>query len=159
MAPVPPFRLKPLGARLRNVLFSSGLCVALIAAYYMAIGNETVPPDTRVVFTQGGCAGACVAHRIDLAADGTATVSRPGAADEVRRLTRPQIRHVLRAFRHENFLELDVAKFAPRPGDDVCGLGLTLDHRKTMIRYGCQHPPAEALAPLKGLAHELQSAH
>ena len=144
--------MKPLHPRLRNVLLSSGLCVALIAAYYMAIGNETVPPDTHVVFSEVG-------HRIDVAADGTATISTPGAADVVRKLTKPQLRHVLRAFRHENFLELDVAKFAPRPGDAVCSLGLTLDHRKAVIRYGCPHPPAEVVTPLKGLAQEIQAAH
>jgi hypothetical protein len=150
-SPVPAFRIKPLGNRLRNVLLSSGLCVALIAAYYMAIGNETVPPDTHVVFIEAG-------HRIDVAADGRATVATSGAADVMRQLTRPQMRHLLRAFRHENFLELDVAKFAPRPGDDACTLGLTLDHRKTVIRYGCRHPPAEVAGPLKGLAHEIQTA-
>ena len=147
----PPFRIKPLGARLRNVLFSSGLCVALIAAYYMAIGNETVPADTHVVFTETG-------HRIDVAADGTATIATTGATDVVRHLTKPQMRHVLRAFRHENFLELDVAKFGPKPGEDACTLGLTLDHRKAVIRYGCAHPPAEVATPLKGLAHEIQAA-
>ena len=147
----PPFRMKPLGARLRNVLFSSALCVALIAAYYIAVGNETVPADTQVVFTEAG-------HRIDVAADGTATIATTGAADVVRHLTKPQMRHVLRAFRHENFLELDVAKFAPRPGEAACSLGLTLDHRKAVIRYGCPHPPAEVEAPLKGLAHEIQTA-
>lgn len=149
---VPPFRIKPLGVRLRNVLLSSGLCVALIAAYYMAVGNETVPPDTHIVFTETG-------HRVDVAADGKATLATSGAADMVRQLSKPQMRRVLRAFRHEDFLELDVAKFAPRPGDKVCTLGLTLDHRKTVIRYGCPHPPAEALAPLKSLAHEIQTAH
>ncbi len=153
-SPVPPFRIKPLHPRLRNVLLSAGLCVALIAAYYMAIGNETVPEDTRVVFSQSGP----VQHRIEVAADGTARVTQPGTADVVRRLTKPQMRHVLRAFRHENFLELDVLRFAPVAGDDACTLGLTLDHRKTMIRYGCEHPPAEALAPLKSLAHEIQAA-
>ena len=146
------FRIKPLGARLRNVLLSSALCVGLIAAYYMAVGNETVPPDTQIVFTETG-------HRIDVAADGRAAISTSGAADVVRRLTKPQMRHVLRAFRHENFLELDVARFAPRPGDDACTLGLTLDHRKTVIRYGCQHPPEQAVTPLKALAHEIQTAH
>lgn len=151
-APVPPFRLKTPGARLRNVMLSSGLCVALIAAYYMAIGNETVPPDTHVAFTETG-------HRVDVTADGTATVSTTGAADVVRHLTKPQMRHVLRAFRHGNFLALDVAKFGSRPGEDTCSLGLTLDHRKTVIRYACQHPPQEILAPLKGLAHEIQAAH
>ena len=149
---LPPFRLKPMSPRLRNVLLSSGLCVALIAAYYMAIGNETVPPDTHIVFSEVG-------HRIDVVADGTATISTPGAGDVVRRLSKPQMRHVLRAFRHENFLELDVAKFAPRPGDEVCSLGLTLDHRKAVILYGCAHPPVEAVAPLKSLAHEIQAAH
>ncbi len=151
IAPLPLFRLKPMNPRLRNVLFSSGLCVALIAAYYMAIGNETVPPDAHVVFTEVG-------HRIDITADGKARISTTGAADVTRQLSKPQMRHVLRAFRHENFLELDVAKFAPRPGDETCSLGLTLDHRKTMIRYGCQHPPAEIIAPLKGLAQEIQAA-
>ena len=141
-----------MGARLRNVLFSSGLCVALIAAYYMAIGNETVPPDTHVVFTETG-------HRIDVAADGTVTIATTGASDVVRHLTKPQMRRVLRAFRHENFLELDVARFGPRPGEAACSLGLTLDHRKASIRYGCSHPPAEVDAPLKGLAHEIQAAH
>ena len=151
-APIPPFRLKPLGVRLRNVLLSSGLCVALIAAYYMAIGNETVPADTRILFTETG-------HRIDVTADGKAVISTTGAADVARILTKPQMRHVLRAFRHENFLELDVARFGPRPGEEACSLGLTLDHRKTVIRYGCAHPPAEIVAPLKGLAHEIQEAH
>ena len=151
-SPVPPFRIKPMGARLRNVLLSSGLCVALIAAYYMAIGNETVPADTHILFTETG-------HRIDVTADGKATISTSGAADIVRILSKPQMRHVLRAFRHENFLELDVAKFGPRPGEDACSLGLTLDHRKTVIRYGCAHPPAVIVAPLKGLAHEIQAAH
>lgn len=141
-----------MGTRLRNVLFSSGLCVALIAAYYMAIGNETVPPDTHVVFTEAG-------HRIDVAADGTATIATTGASDVVRHLNKPQMRRVLRAFRHENFLELDVARFGPRPGEAACSLGLTLDHRKAAIRYGCGHPPSEVDAPLKGLAHEIQSAH
>ncbi len=143
--------MKPLHPRLRNVLLSSGLCVALIAAYYMAVGNETVPPDTHILFSEAG-------HRIDITADGTATISTPGAGDVMRKLTKPQMRHVLRAFRHENFLELDVAKFAPKPGDAACSLGLTLDHRKAVILYGCQHPPAEALAPLKGLAQEIQAA-
>ena len=152
MASASPFRLKPMNPRLRNVLFSSGLCVALIAAYYMAIGNETVPPDAHVAFTEAG-------HRIDVTADGKATIATTGAADVVRHLTRPQMRHVLRAFRHENFLELDVARFAPRPGDAVCSLGLTLDHRKAVVRYGCAHPPAEAVAPLKSLAQEIQAAH
>ena len=138
--------------RLRNVLFSSGLCIALIAAYYMAIGNETVPPDAHIAFTEVG-------HRIDVTADGKATIATTGAADVIRQLTKTQMRHVLRAFRHENFLALDVAKFGPRPGEDVCSLGLTLDHRKTVIRYGCAHPPAEIVAPLKGLAHEIQAAH
>ena len=151
-APAPSFRIKPLGARLRNVLLSCGLCVALIAAYYMALGNETVPADTRIVFTETG-------HRIDVAADGKATIATSGAADVTRKLTRPQMRRLLRAFRHENFLELDVAKFAPRPGDDVCTLGLTLDHRKTVLRYGCPHPPQEVLTPLKSLAHEIQAVH
>lgn len=150
--PIPPFRLKPLGARLRNVLFSSGLCVALIAAYYMAIGNETVPADTHILFTEAG-------HRIDVTADGKVTISTTGAADVVRALNKPQMRHVLRAFRHENFLELDVARFGPKPGEDTCSLGLTLDHHKTVIRYGCAHPPAVIVAPLKGLAHEIQTAH
>jgi hypothetical protein len=151
-APIPPFRIKPLGARLRNVLFSSGLCVALIAAYYMAIGNETVPADTHVLFTETD-------HRVDVTADGKVVISTTGAADVVRQLTKPQMRHVLRAFRHENFLALDVAKFGPRPGEAACSLGLTLDHRKTVILYGCAHPPAEIVAPLKGLAHEIQAAH
>ena len=151
-APASPFRLKPVHPRLRNVLFSSGLCVALIAAYYMAIGNETVPPDMHVAFIE-------IRHRIDLTADGKATIATTAAPDVVRQLSKTQVRHVLRAFRHENFLELDVAKFGPRPGDDACSLGLTLDHRKTVIRYGCAHPPAEIVAPLKALAHEIQAAH
>jgi len=149
--PIPPFRIKPMGARLRNVLLSSGLCVALIAAYYMAVGNETVPADTHIQFTEAG-------HRIDVTADGKAIISTSGAADVVRTLSKPQMRHVLRAFRHENFLELDVTRFGPRPGEETCSLGLTLDHRKTVIRYGCAHPPAEIVAPLKGLAREIQSA-
>jgi len=152
MAPS-PFRIKPLNARLRNVILSSGLCVALITAYYMAIGNETVPPDTHIQFTE-----AVSHHQIDIAADGTATISVPGAADQLRHLTKPQIRHVLRAFRHQNFLELDVAKFRLNPGEYACSLALTLDHRKTAIFYGCQHPPVEVAAPLKALAHEIQAA-
>ena len=152
MAEVPPFRIKPIHPRLRNVLLSSGLCVALIAAYYMAIGNETVPPDTHIVFSEIG-------HRIDVTGDGRATIATTGAGDVVRQLTKTQMRHVLRAFRHENFLELDVARFGPRAGDAACSLGLTLDHRKTVILYGCAHPPAEIVAPLKGLAHEIQAAH
>jgi len=110
-----------------------------------------VTPDTRVAFIEIG-------HRIDLTADGKATIATSGASDVVRQLSKTQMRHVLRAFRHENFLELDIAKFGPRPGDDVCSLGLTLDHRKTVIRYGCAHPPAEIVAPLKALAHEIQAA-
>ena len=153
------FQFKPLPPRLRNVVMSSGLCVGLIMAYYMAIGNETIPPDTRVVFSQSGCGGTCPEHRIDIAANGDALISQPGAPAVERHLTKTGLRQILHAFRHENFLDLDVAKFSVPAGDKVCDLGLTLDHRKTMIRYGCGHPPVQASRPLQVVANILQRTH
>ncbi|MGZ3306474.1 MAG: hypothetical protein ACXU8U_11495 [Asticcacaulis sp.] len=144
--------------RLRNMLMSVGLCVALIGAYYVIIGNETVPDDTHIVFTQAGCSGACPLHRIDITADGAARIVEPGAAALSRRLGRPALRQVLRGFRRENFLDLDVAKFSAIGDEDVCTLGLTLDHRKTVIRYGCLHPPIQASQPLAVMARVLKAA-
>lgn len=153
-----PWGMKPLNMRMRNMLMSVGLCVALIGAYYVVIGNETVPDDTHIVFVEAGCGGGCELHRIDIPADGHALITQPGAAPVARRLNRPALRQILHVFRRENFLDLDVAKFSPLKNGEICSLGLTLDHRKTVIRYGCGHPPAEAAKPLETIARVLKAA-
>lgn len=121
---------------LRNTLLSLGLCAGLIAAYYVAVSSSPVPPDTEIVVARMGCGGTCPLERIVIAADGRADITTAGTT--VRRTISPYaLRNILVAFRGAHFLDQDVTKWRLNGAVEVCLLGLTEDHRKVSIRYGC----------------------
>ncbi len=137
MAPPVLPRLK-LDNRLRNTLISVGLCLGLIAAYYMMVAQEPLPPDTHVTYEVR--ANSQTALRVDLLGSGVTTVSGPGHRADYA-ISSYAVRRVLAAFRKQQFLDLDVAASPALPATQFCQLSLTANHRKTAMRYDCAAPP------------------
>jgi len=140
---------------LRNTLLSLGLCAGLIAAYYVTVSSSPVPPDTEIVFAKMGCGGACPLERVEIGADGYATVTADGRTSQ-RTISAYALRNILVAFRGVHFLDQDVAKWRTGGASDICLLGLTEDHRKVAIRYACKDASPVVARPSAAIRQALK---
>lgn len=136
-----------LNNRSRNTLLSVGVCVALIAAYYILVGKEPVPPDTHVSYevrTDGR-----TTLRVDMLGSGLTQVAGPKGT--VAEYATPDfaVKRVLAAFRRQKFLDLDVASLPPVSATKVCQLRLVENHRRVAVRHACDAPPSQVKLPLQ----------
>ncbi|HVZ29927.1 MAG TPA: hypothetical protein VG839_06005 [Asticcacaulis sp.] len=158
MATPDPARIG-LNNRSRNMLLSVGMCIALLAVYYMLVGKEPVPPDTHVSY-EVRTAGRTTL-RVDMLGSGVTSVAGPNGQMAGYATPDFAVRRVLAAFRKQRFLDLDVAAFPPVSSSEVCQLGLTENHRRVLLRYDCAAPPPEVKSVLQvfeGAAHFCQRA-
>ena len=141
--------MKPLiDNRLRSVLLSVGACLALLAAYYMAIDHEPIPPQTEIVYQ--ACLGVpCRPFRLKLDGDGAVTLGG-GEAVYSYRVSTFAVRRVLRVFRRQAFLDRDVMAYGAA-GGPACVLGLSENHRKTALTHVCGTRAPEIVKPLEAL--------
>lgn len=140
---------------LRNTLLSLGLCAGLIVAYDFAVSSSPVPPDTEIVLARTGCGGTCPLERIAIAADGRADITTAGTTVH-RTISSYALRNILVAFRGVHFLDQDVAKWRSGGAAEVCLLGLTQDHRKVSIRYGCNDSSSVVARPSAAIRQALK---
>lgn len=136
---------------MRNVLLSAGVCIALFAAYYMAIGTEKIPADTRIHFDARGCADACALFAVDLSGDGRVTVTDRQGQKLDYTISQLAVRRVLRVFRQQAFLERNVSAYTPGTSALVCRLSLSENHQMTAIRHACGETSVEIAKPLAAL--------
>lgn len=145
MAP-PVFPRVKLNNRSRNTLLSIGVCIALLAAYYMMIGQEPVPLDTHVSYEVR--ANGQTTLRVDMLASGITTVTGPISRSDYA-TSSYAVRRVLMAFHKQKFLDMDVAASSAVPATRFCQLSLTANRRKTSIRYDCAAPSPAVKASLQ----------
>ena len=134
--------------RLRSVLFSMGVCIALMAAYYISVGQDNIPPDTEITY-QGCVATPCHAIRLKVVADGSVSLSNGTGAYRYH-ISTFALRRVLRVFKRQRFLDRDVAAYNAA-GSEACVLGLHLDHRLTALTHACATQAPEIAKPLAAL--------
>lgn len=146
MTPTPR---KPLiDNRLRNVLLSMLACIALMVAYYMAIGQDKIPPDTRILYQ--GCLGApCHAFRLTLDGMGAVSLSDSAGA-RTYKVSAFAVRRVLRTFKRQGFLDRDITAYSAGNGP-ACLLSLQAAHRKTALTHLCETPAPEITKPVAAL--------
>ena len=142
---MPPATRNPLiDKRLRSVLFSVGICAALMAAYYMAVGRETVSPDTAIVWRGTD-------RRLEMAHDGAIVLTHSGTTYRYR-IGGFAMRKVLRVFHRHRFLGLDAARF----NRGACVLSLRQAGRVTALAYDCATPPPDIAGPLTAIRQATQ---
>ncbi len=134
--------------RLRSVLLGVGACMGLMAAYYMAVGRDPIPPDTRIVF-QGCIATPCRAVHLEIGHDGATTLMGDSGVYRYK-ISDFALRHVLRVFHRQAFLDRDVAAY-DAGGRQACMLDLEMAHRKAAPIYACDAPPPEIAGPMIAL--------
>lgn len=143
--------------RLLNMLASVVVCAGLMIAYYLATGQQPIPPDSHVSFEHGSCQTPCPAYRIDMLADGTVIYQERGAngASESFRyhISKLAVRRVLRAFKRARFFDTDIEAYGAVQGAPKCYLTLTSGHMKTSVLDQCLARP-EFAGPMQALARE-----
>ncbi len=149
LIPPKPTARKPLiDTRFRSVLFSIGVCLALIMAYYMAVGQAHIPPDTEIVYQ--GCAGTpCHAFRLQVDHDGAVSLMTDSGSYRYR-ISAFALRRTLRVFNRQRFLDRDVMSYSAN-GGAACELSLRLDHRLTALTHACSTQAPEIARPVEAL--------
>ncbi len=134
--------------RFRSVLISIGACMALIVAYYMAVGQEKIPSDTQIVYQ--GCIGApCRAFRLEIAHDGAVRLLDDTGASSYK-ISTFALRRVLRVFNRQHFLDRNVMAYDAGSGA-ACELSLQMDHRLTALTHACDTQAPEIAQPVEAL--------
>ncbi|MEI9905243.1 MAG: hypothetical protein WDN06_15780 [Asticcacaulis sp.] len=134
--------------RLRNVLLSMGACIALMMAYYMAIGQDKIPPDTQIVYQ--GCDGQpCRAFRLSVDAGGAVMLKSDSG---IRHYHVPvfAVQRVMRVFKRRDFLDRDIMAYNTGVGP-ACLLSLETGHRKTALALPCSTLVPEIAKPILAL--------
>ncbi len=139
-----------LKAGMRNALLSAGLCVGLIVAYSMMIGQTPIPADLHISYDARACIGRCPIRHIDLTADGVVTITTPTGTRRSR-ISPFEVRRVLQAFTAVHFLDRDIGAYHGGGATGTCQLSLTAEHRKTAIRHSCGDAAPEIARPLAAL--------
>ncbi len=134
--------------RLRNVLLSMGACIALMVAYYMAVGQDKIPPDTQIVYQ--GCDGnPCRAFRLSVDAGGAVTLKSDTGT---RHYHVPvfAVQRVARVFKRQDFLDRDIMAYSAG-GGPACLLSFETGHRKAALTHACSTPLPEIAKPVSAL--------
>ncbi|MBW8881131.1 MAG: hypothetical protein JF615_06815 [Asticcacaulis sp.] len=143
--------MKPASKRHRNMLASVAVCGGLLAAYYLAVGQARIPPDTHIVLEHRDCAGDCPAWQVDILADGTTWYQgrgQPGLNGIYSyKLSKFALRRVLRVFARAHYFDQAANGYAVTAGGPICTLTLTSQRQKMSIRHACSERAAAIAKP------------